>query len=308
MNRLFQILLLILSFALVGCNKVELSSKEANYEGYFERNKKVYLEYSDEGDFLLKGISPKGFDLLSLRDEYYYKDNSGIYSQKKIMGSCSGRSCELKEIIVTKIIHIMGKSLSIYDKHNGIIKIDDDFYLLNKGSIYPVNPDDSRFNDLLKLDHILSSIGKIIYRNDNIELKNVNPNDFKAIGNHYAINAFVDKKHLYIYGRTIDIDFDYRTIKAFQSRLLKDKNGIYVYKFPSSYKIITGSIDIESFKLIGCSNMGCYFKDKNKIYYHWGGMDNFKKLEMQPDLETFEYLGAGLAKDKNNYYTQGRLK
>ena len=276
--------------------EIEQEFGEEIKNGYFKKDNKVFIKYGED-KFLLEGVSPNNFDSFYVDNDGYIRDENWIYFLKKEYGEpCGHHACTLKGITLTKIKEIKNKSFSFYDKEKQIIKINEDFYILNDKDIYIIDINNSRFNNLLSNEHILTE-DKIIHLQNNKELENVDINTFKYVGGNY----FADKDSLYIYGETIDFEFDYKTLEAFESGLLKDKNGIYM-KFANKSNLV----DLKSFEKVACKDRGCYFKDKNKVYYHWGDRNYFENFSA--DLETFEYIENGLAKDKNNLYQGSQIK
>jgi len=272
--------------------------------GFFEKDGKIFAVNNHKDKFLLKGVVSDNFDVFYIGHNEYIKDKNYLYFIKDTFGEpCNvhGYGCTLKNVEAIKIVEIKDKDFSIYDKDKQIIKIDKKFYLLNDRSIYEIDIKNSKFNKLLKLNYILSK-DKIIYLNRNNILEDVDIKSFKSIGGEY----FADKNNLYIYGRKVKLDFkfDYNTIEAYESGLLKDKNGIYMKKWVNSDTFENKNnlvSDVKSFKKIACKNRGCYFKDKKKVYFHWGDRSYFENFNADP--KTFEHFGNLVAKDKNNLYS-----
>ena len=233
--------------------------------------------------------------------EEYVKDKNAIFFLEYEYGEpCGPHACTLKNINTIKIKDIKNKSFSIYDGEKQIVKIDNSFYVLTDESLYEVDVNNPRFIEFLKLDYILSK-NKVIYLQHNKVLEDVDANTFKFVGGNY----FADKNNIYIYGRKrkLEFKFDYDSLWATESGLLKDKNGVYMPAWVGADTFVQKNDlinDLASFKKIACKDRGCYFKDKNKVYYHWGDRDYFE--DFSADAKTFEYIENMIAKDKNYLY------
>lgn len=112
---------------------------------------------------------------------------------------------------------------------------------------------------------------------------------------YVMLNYSYAKDANYVFrGRDILLEqFDASTFEYLEEHIVKDKNGIY---YDEVY--VEGS-DGSTFEILSGSR---YAKDKNNVYYiSWG-----IKIIEGADVNTFEVLTDGKAKDKNYEYRLGR--
>ena len=220
----------------------------------------------------LKGVSPKGFEILDKNRFQFIKDYKNVYYLDR---ESDGITYKV-EVLDTKGVDIpsfefLGNSYNKYYK--------------DKNNIYFLNDRD----DKMKLE----------------KLAGANLKTFEIMDGNFAR----DDKNLYIFEYKVD-GIDPKTFEALNYEMIKDKNGVYFLENISeenenseikTKKLNLKGLDLRSFKKVDDSDY--YFKDKNSIYYEDSG--NLHKIE-NVDLKTFKDLDYNFAKDKNNIYYKNK--
>lgn len=239
--------------------------------------------------------SKKEIDNRLVSDEFYeYKIIGGKYLYKYVTSVDSDKFRIIDDRLAVddfwtywngSQINITPNKMVVIKNENTILALKDEYrvFIAPDGDTVQVNDADPAsfdFNNGYQYptdkNHVYYV--KYDYENSNISvLPDADPKSFKVLGKCQMIEKYgtlqaKDSKHVYVENKIIP-DADAET-----------------YNF-----ITTFSLDID------IPSMFSYSKDKNNIFYNCGN------ILKDADYKTFEYIGNGIAQDKNYKYNLGEF-
>ncbi|WP_455041795.1 DKNYY domain-containing protein [Leptotrichia buccalis] len=244
--------------------------------GIFSKDKNsVYVDKQK-----LKGISPKGFEILD-NDLNFIKDYKNVfYLDRAEDGITFIPTVQNTEGVDVATLESVGKS---------VFKD----YFKDKNNVYIVASE----REFISADSINTKLN--FYK-----LIGANPKTFELIDNFGK-----DDKNVYFLDKKLK-GIDAKTFEEISFNIVKDKNGLHILLNSDDSGIKTrnlkiSGLDLKTFKKLENG----YYKDKNNIYYN---LDNNLYTIKNADLASFEVLNSPysssiyFAKDKNNVYYQNK--
>ncbi|BBM44679.1 DKNYY domain-containing protein [Leptotrichia trevisanii] len=256
--------------------KLEGADADTFEPGIFSKDKNsVYVDKQK-----LKGISPKGFEILD-NDLNFIKDYKNVfYLDRAEDGITFIPTVQNTEGVDVATLESVGKS---------VFKD----YFKDKNNVYIV----ANEREFISADSINTKLN--FYK-----LIGANPKTFELIDNFGK-----DDKNVYFLDKKLK-GIDAKTFEEISFNIVKDKNGLHILLNSDDSGIKTrnlkiSGLDLKTFKKLENG----YYKDKNNIYYD---LDNNLSTIKNADLATFEVLNSPysssiyFAKDKNNVYYQNK--
>lgn len=259
-----------------------------------------YIVYDHTIYFWKKSIENPDFDTFSVMNSFFAKDKNAVYYQGEIMKQFDVNTCEILPF------HQEKEQKRDREKNmNNLLKnpfcIDDDLEIFQL---------DSKF---IKDKNMLCYANQKL---DKIELKNITVFNQNYVGDSHTLYF---KSHLV---ENVELSsFQVLTVTYGKDRInVYHKNRVISHAYASQFQVINNfytsdqffvfvndevtDIDVSSLKVFN----HVFAKDRNAVYVgrlFWGTVEAYlvKKIEWA-DVETFEVLNDGTAKDKNNKYTQ----
>ena len=226
----------------------------------------------------LKGVSPKGFEILDKNRFQFIKDYKNVYYLSENENGTT---------YTPVVLNINGVDISTFE--------------LVENSSMGIN---AYFKDSRNVYFFTTSNASNI-----IEIRKVNgadPKTFKYSGYYYYGK---DDKNVYLFNKRAN-GIDAKTFEKVSYNIAKDKNGLYILESINEFEMRTKKLKIDGLDWKSFVNIDeDYYKDKNNVYYE--SDNNLYKIE-NADLKTFEildssYTGYGnFSKDKDYIYLNNK--